>query len=419
MNRYYKKDIVKYCDLSNVKKKGKLYNWQESIGIKIPFVYGDIEGEFTIIRWVNRDKIEVDYNGRAVEIYCKFLTQNKFDKVLPPEFTTKWKYNVGDVIEDTINSHKRKLLITKRKYDNNSKNRQHKYYQYKCLICGYDCTMDDYWISEYTLNIPKNGCGCCAGTKVIKGINDIATTFPEAIPYIQDENFIYTHTRSSQQYVKMTCPYCGFSKMQSPGDMYKRGFSCPHCTDRHSYPEKFFLNVLDQVKIKFVYQLSSSTFKWCKYYRYDFYLPDYNCIVEVHGEQHYIDAWYSYEFSHQRDIEKRELAISNGISLYIEIDCRESDKDYIKHSLIKSGLPFSFDDIDWDEADRAGQKSKLFETCEAYNKYPDLYAYELAKMLNINTQTCLVYLKKGTKMGLCEYQRKWSTRPRKKRNKGA
>lgn len=419
MNKYYKKDIKKYCDLSNIKKKGKIYDWQSSIGAIIPFIYGDVSGKFILVEWFAKDRVVIEYNGHQDWILCQNLKLNKFEKLLPPELTTEWLYKEGDIIDDIINSHKRKLLITKKKYRNNTKNRQHKYYQYKCLICGYDCEMDDYWVSEHGLNIAKAGCGCCAGTKIVPGVNDIITTLPWAVNYIKDKDYMLTHTRTSQKYTDMSCPYCGFTKKMSVDVLYRHGFSCPHCTDRHSYPEKFFLNVLDQADINYIYQLTSTTFKWCGYYRYDFYLPDYNCIVEVHGEQHYIDAWYSYEFSHQRDIEKRELAIKNGISLYIEVDCRESSKNYIMQSLIKSEIPFSLDDIDWDEADRAGQKNILFETCEAYNKYPDLYAYELAEKLNISTQACLTYLKKGTEMGLCEYKRKFATRPRKKRNKGA
>ena len=52
-------------------------------------------------------------------------------------------------------------------------------------------------------------------------------------------------------------------------------------------------------------------------------------------------AFYSEEIrQEQREIDriKRELALKNGISEYIELDCRYSDKNYIKESIIKSNL---------------------------------------------------------------------------------
>ena len=56
-------------------------------------------------------------------------------------------------------------------------------------------------------------------------------------------------------------------------------------SDGISYAEKFMINVLKQLKLDFKKQLSCSTFKWCKKYRYDFYFRYKNeyYIIETHG----------------------------------------------------------------------------------------------------------------------------------------
>ena len=47
------------------------------------------------------------------------------------------------------------------------------------------------------------------------------------------------------------------------------------------------INFLNQLSIHFEYQKTSkSLFREGRYF-YDFYLPEYNCIIETHGEQHY------------------------------------------------------------------------------------------------------------------------------------
>ena len=399
---------MRVCYLDNVPvkpyKDSFVYLWKDSIGLKIPFEYDDIKGEFEIIGYEHPDKIYVLYNNKQTMVYGKYIKQGRIEKIFEKEII--WKWNEGDIIQDHVGSHDRHLLIKSRKYiekNNNPNYRQHKYYQYKCLICGYDCTMDDFWVNEADLKAGK-GCGCCAGTKIIVGINDIGTTFPEAVPYIDDINYVHMHTRTSQKITDMTCPYCGYKKRSSVDKLFYQNFGCPKCSDGFSYPEKFFFNILEQCGIDFKYQLNKKDFSWCDKYKYDFYLPQYECIVEVNGRQHYDSVWHHYEQQHQTDIIKRELALSHGIKLYIEIDCSESNKEYIKKSLLNSNLPFNIEEVDYDQADSAAQKNRLRDTCDIYKGNPSIDIKALAKMEQISDTTCVNYLKKGTELGLCNYK---------------
>lgn len=50
--------------------------------------------------------------------------------------------------------------------------------------------------------------------------------------------------------------------------------------------------------------------------RFDFYLPDYNAIVEFDGDQHYKINRYSSEQQFKRDCQKNEYCLNNNILLY-------------------------------------------------------------------------------------------------------
>lgn len=177
-----KEIYMRSCNLEKVPKILKMgkeaCDWQNAVGLNIPFEYDGLKDSFKIVDFESRDKVYVIYKGKKYMLYGKYIRMGKIAKLFGQ--TIEWKYSKGDIIKDHVYSHDRNLLIIARKYieeNKNPNNRNHKYYQYKCLTCGYDCSMDDFWVNESDLKDGK-GCGCCAGTKVVVGINDISTTLP-------------------------------------------------------------------------------------------------------------------------------------------------------------------------------------------------------------------------------------------------
>lgn len=79
---------------------------------------------------------------------------------------------------------------------------------------------------------------------------------------------------------------CGFIRKISPHTLLSGRAGCPRCSDKMSHGEKKIVDYLDSQKILFQ---KEATFKWQSNprYRYDFYIPEYNLIIEYHGEQHY------------------------------------------------------------------------------------------------------------------------------------
>lgn len=55
-------------------------------------------------------------------------------------------------------------------------------------------------------------------------------------------------------------------------------------------------------------------------FRYDFYLPQYNAIIEVNGQQHYTEAWGGRtKLMKQKENDRRKIsyALANNIAIYI------------------------------------------------------------------------------------------------------
>ena len=95
---------------------------------------------------------------------------------------------------------------------------------------------------------------------------------------------------------------------------------CPICNESHG--EKYIRNYLDKHNIKYISQKKFKDLKDKTYLSYDFYLPDYNTLIEYQGIQHYesINFKGNGKYSnldkqkHHDDI-KRKYAKDNGYKL--------------------------------------------------------------------------------------------------------
>ncbi len=326
----------------------------------------------------------------------------------------KWQLNIGDCITDK----ERNLTIIGRSVEKKKRKSKQspkgyvfcniKWYKYKCNKCGYD----EGYIDEKNLLNLHQGCSCCSGKTTIVGINDIMTTRPDLVKYFVNKADCNKYRQGSGKKVWFKCPDCGAEKKIAIFQVARQGFSCSFCSDGISYPEKFFRELLRQLKIPFVNQLSKSDFEWCGKYRYDIYLPDSNTIIELHGGQHYRGRLYETSYTKQRetDTAKKQLALNNGISRYITLDCSISECNYIKKSIMESGIPILLDfnesDVDWIECCEKAAKSVIYDVCKYWNKNKEWTTIDVAKKLNISRHSVIRYLKKGSVIGLCKYNPK-------------
>lgn len=407
LRKVYLKSLPKWEKGTN---KDKI-NWKDSVNHIIGFVYDDIEGEFKILDYDSGKRIlKLQYKNASYLISPDNLRAGKL-KVIIGKINKFHKYNVGDIVED-VNFGKLEITaqirVKRGNYEGNAR-----YYKYKCLICN-----NEDRIKETSLE-KKAGCNVCSNRKVKIGYNDIHTTNRGLGDLLWNKEDKYKYTEHSNYKVDWKCPDCG-CKIENKmiNSINKIGLSCPKCSDGLSIPEKFMFNFLNKVYGgEFEVQ---KTFKWSKEInhnnirlsgdkRYDFYLPKFNCIIEVHGGQHYITGFgggRSLEEEIENDRLKEKLAIENGIDNYIIINCKYSELEWIKNNILNSELIKylelgNISDEEWMVLYRNSLKTKIKDVCELWNNISDVV--KVGEITKLSKNTVITYLKKGDLVGWCNY----------------
>jgi DNA-directed RNA polymerase subunit RPC12/RpoP len=406
MKMIFTNDLPKYKE---ERYKNKI-DWKNSIGYFIKGIYDDIDFTMQIIDYYKKDNkyyLNIKYND---DIYCIRLDRfiNCELQNILHEQVFNYKYNVGDII---VNVKSGKLKILEQiKTKNNIRA-----YKYKCLICG-----NEDIINEYNLINNHNGCNVCcsASKKMLVGYNDIWTTNFNLAKLLLNPNDGYKYTQNSHNKVDWKCFNCGnIIKNKKISMIYEQGLSCPKCSDKLPYPEKFVFNFLQQLlNNTFIYQLTRTTFKWCDNYRYDFYfkLNGENYIVETHGLGHYQEGFSScggktVQEEQENDRLKNKLALGNGIreENYIIVDCRRSEMEWIKKHIIDNKLNDLFDlsKVNWDECHKYACSSLVKKACELWNSGIK-NTVEIGKLLKLERSTIVRYLKQGKLLNWCNYDPK-------------
>lgn len=387
-------------------------NWNNSIGCKVGFEYDNVKGFIEIKDYeVKKHKLTIIYNGEEYKISTDGFKACQFGKILE-KYTSNFKIEIGTRFQDD----KRDITIIDRQHKpkfnkNGSLKQNEKWYKYHCNKCKYN----EDWIIESSL-INGTGCNCCSNKKVIIGINDIPTTAPWMVKYFQggyDEAKLYTFSSSKLVYFK--CHNCGEikNKLMKICTLYNTHSIACKCSDGISYPEKFMISLFDQINIKYIYQLSKKDFSWCCNFIYDFYLIDYNLILEIQGEQHYRDCGFktSYKNQNEQDQLKMNNVINNTNYQYLQLDCRFSNVTYIQKAIFSSILydilnKNNLIKINWNLCDQFATKNLIKEVSLYYKNNSNLRTSELSKIFKIHQSTIVKYLTKGNKLGWCNYNPK-------------
>lgn len=160
-----------------------------------------------------------------------------------------------------------------------------------------------------------------------------------------------TNIKSSNSYVYCRCNHDGFEWRDTVHNIIngnKR--KCSICNKNGSKYELEAKAFFDNNKIKYIREHSFDGMKSINGHRkcrYDFYLPDYNMIVEIHGEQHFKasstfgrvskeEAEIKFKNNIRNDKRKMEYVINNGIR-YIMISYRDNISNRLKEVLSTYG----------------------------------------------------------------------------------
>lgn len=386
----------KYINLDDLPKRGKLIDWKNSIGCKVDFTYKDVNGYVVICNYENKN-VSFNYNNKVYKMYTGSFVECKFGKILN-KYNGNFKVEINSLFKDN----KKDFIITDRKYRKDKNNIGRKFYKYKCNKCGYDKG----WIDESHL-LDGQGCACCNGKTVVKGINDIATTDPWMIEYLVNKEDAYRFTSNSGEKIKTKCPDCGSVKTMQITTLYTYGFGCTKCSDGISYPNKFIINLLKQLNVDFKTEYSP---EWSKGRRYDSYIPSKNLIIEMdgglgHGNKIHSKSNITLEESKEIDSWKDEQARLHGIEV-IRIDCNynhENKFEFIKNNLLNGDITNYFDlsSIDWDEINNRSTSNLIKLCCDYYNSN-NVRLKDMANFFNIHYTTLLDYLKQGKNLGWCK-----------------
>lgn len=150
---------------------------------------------------------------------------------------------------------------------------------------------------------------------------------------------LLTPYKTLQDEVLIQHKKCGFIWKIKPYRFYKElDGTCPMCNKRVSKGEQAILNYLNKKNITFSKEYSF-TWQSHKNYRYDFYVPAYNLIIEYNGRQHYEEVkyfHYTLKENQEHDSIKQQEALLNGY-YYIVIP-------YTQYTHIESILDNWFND---------------------------------------------------------------------------
>lgn len=284
----------------------------------------------------------------------------------------------------------------------------------ECLI------HNNIWNMTWTQLNCGYGCPICAKENkiktrrknAIKNKKSFADVYPHLIKYFKYKEDAYKYSYGSKEKVIVKCDICGREKEMIIKNIPKNNI-CSLCNDFIPYTEKFMFNVLEQLGIKFDFH---KKFIWSKRKEYDFYLNNYNILIETHGLQHYENSFISIkgaktlEEEQENDKLKKELALSNNIKKenYVVIDCRYSQLEWIKNNILESRLAELFDlsNIDWNKVGEYACSNLVITICNLYNS-KQISNSEFIKFIQskfkISYKTVLKYLKSGTESKICTY----------------
>lgn len=381
-------------------------------------------GKIYFTQWYYYNKQFLEYKKTSCKV-CAYKLYGNDNRI-------KTKLKKGISFEQwCINNHKEDFLL-RWDYQLNKCNpneinygTKNKYY-FKCPYDMHKSELKE--IENFTNHITDMKCNACNsfGQYLINtyGENSIKS-------YWSDKNTInpFEISYCSGQKIWIKCSICKNEKNISPAQFIMYGLACPKCSDGISYSEKIMYSLLNQLNIDFQTQLNKTTFKWCKGenydYKYDFYIPSLNCIIETHGKQHYKNCnrkgARTLQEEQVNDILKEKLAKENGIENYIVIDCRYSDLKFIKNKILNSKLSEIYDlsNIDWIMCEKFINISLVKIACDLWNSKIET----VNKLINISNEMKLCkntirnYLKRGSKIGLCTYNPYEESKKALKRNR--
>lgn len=219
------------------------------------------------------------------------------------------KLTIEEFIEKAKKIHGDKYDYSKVNYKNNRTK--------VCIICP---KHGEFYMTPSNILLGHNCPGCSKGNSLKDFIKKADIIHKNKYNY---SKVVYTNGRTK---VDIICNKHGIFR-QTPIN-HISGCGCPKCKIKSSHLEIEVKDCLISNLIKFEQQ---KTWKWLTYRTnqyVDFYLPDYNIVIECQGLQHFQEIEFFggvelYEDTKLRDKNKLDLCTKNGIKVLYYSNLRE------------------------------------------------------------------------------------------------
>lgn len=273
-----------------------------------------------IIDFINKSiKIHNDIYDYSLVEYKNMKT--KVDIICP----------VHGIFKQTPNNHlqgykckycKGKLKLTTSEFINRASKKHNNIYdyslvEYKNMKTKVDIICEKHGIFNQEPRHHLNGTKCpnCSKYKK-KTLKQFKSECNKVHSELYDYSLIKKYN-SIFDYIDIICPVHGIFNQIANNHLNKK-YGCPSCNLSHG--EKIIENYLIENNIKYNTQWSFSDCKYKQKLRFDFYLPEKNCLIEFDGIQHFEPVKYfggedKFKYYYKLDKIKNEYCYKNNIHL--------------------------------------------------------------------------------------------------------
>lgn len=259
-----------------------------------------------------------EYNGSHIAILHKCTNGHEI-KMMPTNVLKGHGCKICKTISKTktheqyVNELKEKNSLVEL-LDNYNGTQKEKKNLFKCLICGYK------WYTNPSLPLSGKGCPICKNDKISKKLQ---LSHDEFLDRVKNNNSLVNILGlycGEKNTIKVECVVCGNIWNGNSLSIMQGSSGCPVCSYSKGeiIIQKFFdinnINYIKQKKFDELFGIGNRKLS------YDFYLPNYNILIEFQGKQHeepidYFGGEEQFKIQQEHDKRKRDYAIENNIEL--------------------------------------------------------------------------------------------------------
>lgn len=173
------------------------------------------------------------------------------------------------------------------------------------------CKEHGEFMSNAGNHLAGHGCPKCAVEYNTDRLRSTKEEFIEKAKIVHGSRYDYSKVEYTRVHNKVIiiCRNKGHGEFSQEANSHLQGNGCPICSE--SKGERLIRNILIKNNIYCLKEYKIPLQK--NRYKYDFYLPDYNLLIEFHGGQHYFPVkWFGgedgFKRTRKRDIEKMTMA---------------------------------------------------------------------------------------------------------------